>query len=340
MSGGAAEVVSPVSGPARRASGHRLRWLHAVLVLELCLTWIVGFVAWRVTHTAKPPLQSEAQISTRLAWVNRSGRILDTIDLAGHYIAPRMSSKGDSLLLTRVWPGGVQVCMLSMADHKIKAFSPRAVQAAFGVSSPDGERLVFSVWHGMRAEIFETTEAQSRGRLLLKDDWSDIPEDWSPDGKWLAFTGSLAGKSQIGLLRRNTSSSHSILGPKAGLSEIRFSPDGRWVALTLTAAGLDGVYTAPIDLRQAVPRLRDSDLIRVSPRGGHSPDWGPDSNELFFIARDGALYSDAPKASPGSLHRLFSPSSLGSLKYRYRFDSYCFDRGRSAFVAAFTGFVR
>jgi Tol biopolymer transport system component len=310
-----------------------------LFALELALALIVALVVWRVAHTPKPLLASEANAFTRIAWINQSGAVLDAIDLQGHYVAPCLSRNGRSLLLTRLKPGGRQIWELSTTHRKIRLLPLDAVQSAFGIWSPSGERFAFSMWHEERGEIFDATVAGCSKERLLDEEGSNVPEDWSPDGQWLAFTRTFAGKSQIWFVQSKTRKAHLFLESKASLSEIRFSPDGRWVALTVTTEDGEEVYGGPINLTRSAPVLRENELIRISPDGGHSPQWGSGSAELFYIASDGTLMilsGDPAKASAGTLRRLFGFSSVGRPQYQYRFGGYCTDRLRNAFIAALT----
>jgi Tol biopolymer transport system component len=312
-------------------SAVRSRWLLPVLSLEFALALFASFVVWRLAHTSRPPLDSEARAVTRLAWVSSSGYVLKFVDLRGRYVAPSSSDKGKSISLTRLKPGDAEIWALSMTGQQIKALG----LGALSVWSPGSDGFVFSMWTEGQREIFEATSYGGSRRQLFKDNWSDIPESWSPDGQWLAFTRMQGLKSQVSIVNRNSRKAQPFIQSTRALSEPRFSPDGKWVALTVATDGLDEVYAAPVDLKKSAPILFEDDLIRISPSGGHSPQWGSDSKELFYIARDRTLMklSGHPsKTSRSSINRLFSLSSLGGPQYQYRFGGYCVDRERNEFI--------
>jgi Tol biopolymer transport system component len=320
------------------APAGRSRWLLPVAGLEFVLALFIGVVVWRLMHTPKPLLASEERAFTRLAWVNASGRVLNFIDLRGHYVTPSLSSNAHIVLLTRLKPGGAQIWILSTTDRQVRALSPGSAQSALGIWSPRGDRLGFSVLNEGRREIFERTGTGISRQELSDDEYSyGVPESWSPDGKWLAFTRILGEKSQIWLVQRNIRAAHLFLESAGLFSEARFSPDGKYIALTMTKDGLDEVYAAPVNLQQSAPVLPENELIRISPNGGSSPQWGADSNELFFVASDRSLMlsnGHPSMVSPNSLHRLFSLALLGAPHYQYRFGGYCIDVERNAFIAA------
>ncbi|HEY3454569.1 MAG TPA: hypothetical protein VGK64_08200 [Bryobacteraceae bacterium] len=311
--------------------GGRPKWLLPTFSLEFALALFLLFVGWRLAHTAKPSLSTEVRAFTRLAWVTRSGQAIDSIDLSGRYIMPRLNQTEHSILLTKVKPGETRIWSVSINNWQLHTPLPNNASAAFAVWSPDRDRFAFSRWNGDQAAIFEAAHQGSSIRLLFKvDDWSNISESWSPDGRWLAFTRRQAEKSQLWLLDVKIRKAHCLLESASALSEARFSPDGEYVALTRTAEGSDDVYMAPIDLTKDTPVLQESELIRISPDGGHSPEWGADSNELFYIGSDRVLMAWHRDSS--AVNKLFAFSSIGS--YRYISGGYCFVPERNAFIVS------
>jgi Tol biopolymer transport system component len=60
------------------------------------------------------------------------------------------------------------------------------------------------------------------------------------------------------------------------------SPDGRWLAYEANDTGTFEIYVKPF------PAV-NSGLWPVSTNGGTQPVWAPKGQELFYLARDGAL---------------------------------------------------
>jgi WD40 repeat protein len=319
-------------------SAGRSKWLLPVAILESILALFIGFVAWRLMHTPKAPLVSEARAFTRLAWVNRLGRVLNVIDLPGRYVTPVSFGNAHTVLLTRLKPGDAQIWTLSTIDQQVKPLSPSGAQSALGIWSPNGDQLGFSILNQGRREIFERTGAGMARQELSQNEYSyGIPESWSPDGKWLAFIRILGERSQIWLVKRSIQTAHLFIESAGLFSQARFSPDGKWIALTMTSDGLDEVYAAPVDLKPSAPVLLKNKLIRISSNGGTSPQWGADSNELFFVASDRSLMvmnGHPSTASPSYFHKLFSLALLGAPQYQYRFGDYCIDQERDEFIVA------
>jgi serine/threonine-protein kinase len=86
----------------------------------------------------------------------------------------------------------------------------------------------------------------------------------------------------------------------------QLSPNGRWVAYTSDESGVPEIYVRPFPgPGVAVP---------VSVGGGGQVRWRADSQELFYIAGDGALMAvpfQATTGEPGSPVRLFATHLWG-----------------------------
>ena len=108
-------------------------------------------------------------------------------------------------------------------------------------------------------------------------------EDWSSDGRFLAYTES----------NRKTGGDIWLLpleGPRTPVAflhtqfdegEPRFSPDGRFLAYTSDESGEAEIYVA---FREEAGRR-----VRISTGGGHAPRWRGDGRELFYLGPDSRL---------------------------------------------------
>ena len=61
------------------------------------------------------------------------------------------------------------------------------------------------------------------------------------------------------------------------------SPDGRWLAYESNASGKFEIYVTPF------PKVDGAGEWAISTTGGTRPLWAPNSQELFFVAPDGAI---------------------------------------------------
>jgi Tol biopolymer transport system component len=263
-------------------------------------------------------------------WVDRSGVLLDSLDLHEHYLSPRLSPDGSSLLLTRVEPGKAGLWTLPLADRALKRLSCGPARAAFGVWAPDSRGFVFASWPRYRSTLFVMSSPGEKARALLDQtsgpdryELNHVPQTWSSDGRWIVFTGRQGeNATQLYLLRAGTTAPALLIRTRADVHSARFSPDGKWLAFASNLPGRDEIYVTPFASRAADLPIDPRDLIRISNQGGHSPEWGS-NRELFYISAEGDLMSFDLETAP---RRLFHVLSLGAPAYEYRSGGYCPDR--------------
>ena len=65
-------------------------------------------------------------------------------------------------------------------------------------------------------------------------DKSSSNPDWSPDGKWIAFTSARSGKNNLHLMRATGGEAEMITDVKSGVGGFAWSPDSQSIALTVT----------------------------------------------------------------------------------------------------------
>jgi dipeptidyl aminopeptidase/acylaminoacyl peptidase len=114
--------------------------------------------------------------------------------------------------------------------------------------SPDGKRVAYAVTSPVmtpeRSELVSqiflaNTDGGEAMQLTFADKSSTNPQ-WSPDGRWLAFTSTRTnGKSNLFLLRLNGGEAEQITDVKTGVQNFAWSPDGRSFAFTSMDAPSD-----------------------------------------------------------------------------------------------------
>jgi dipeptidyl aminopeptidase/acylaminoacyl peptidase len=135
--------------------------------------------------------------------------------------------------------------------------------------------------------------SNGKEEILLESAERKVPNDWSSDGRFLAYNQVSAGESggiDIWILPLSgVRKPFPFLVSPYYKSNARFSPDGRWLAYASDESGRFEIYVEPFP--------EHGDKIRISTSGGTQPLWRKDGKELFYLAPDGSLTAIAIKGT-------------------------------------------
>jgi dipeptidyl aminopeptidase/acylaminoacyl peptidase len=105
--------------------------------------------------------------------------------------------------------------------------------------SPDGTRVAYTVSQAdfkqdvSISQIWLADTATGRIFQLTRGEKSCFGPDWSPDGKWIAFTSVRAGdKSQVFAIRPDGGEAVQLTCAETGVSGFAWSPDGKSMAFS------------------------------------------------------------------------------------------------------------
>jgi hypothetical protein len=146
---------------------------------------------------------------------------------------------------------------------------------------------------------------------LIKSSNLQYPNDWSRDGRFVLYTEVVPGTAADLWILPVTPDGKPAPDAKprpylrTQFSETygRFSPqpEPQWVAYVSDESGRNEIYV------DAFPEPRNR--VRISTGGGTSPEWSPDSRELFYLTPDSKLMQVSLKRVADSIE----PSSPGEL---------------------------
>jgi dipeptidyl aminopeptidase/acylaminoacyl peptidase len=222
------------------------------------------------------------------------------------------------------------------------ALSPDGTQVAYTIESNDAPGRPYK-------QLWLMTAADARTRRI------GAPEDrggdpyWSPDGQWIAFSGTVAGKEGLQLVRSDGSGLRFLAEIKATNSPLTYegrgiawSPDSRRIAYVSTTPGPETAdatgdpvvitrYLYKPDYWEGSTRFNDNrrrHIFLIDASGGeprqltsgtyeeHSIDWSPDGSEILCVSNrepDPDLFYNpdvfAVSVGDGTLRRLTATES-------------------------------
>ena len=146
-------------------------------------------------------------------------------------------------------------------------------------------------------------QAQGAKRVTMEDVLAlkDVgAPQWSPDGKWLAFTVSEWNRkenrrdSHVWLVAAGGGEPYRLTNGERGETQAQWSPDGKWIAF-LANRGAPAAGAAPA----AAPGAGGGNQIWIIPvRGGEAEKvteeevgvaafrWSPDAKRIAYVVRD------------------------------------------------------
>lgn len=226
-------------------------------------------------------------------WVDRSGRDVSRTEVRQVILNFDLASDGRSV----VFSDGHQLWTADLA----RGVTSRSliVEDGGGVSpvlSPDGRRIAIA---GRGEERLMIYDASGASKPQLFETIVGLPEDWSPDGRWIGMnTGILVPASGVGEPVRFADRPSGVI-----IDELAFSPDSRWMTFNLGGrnAGPHEVYVS------AVPPT--GERWQVSTNGGVQGRWSRDGREIYYLSPDGVMMA-VPVDSAGSRPVFGRPHAL------------------------------
>ena len=259
--------------------------------------------------------------SRRLAWFDRTGRVLGTIGEPGSYLDVAISPDGKRALFSRARPGiwTYDVFLLDIARGVETPVTTRPDSDFGGIWLPDGKSIVYSSLIGRAPQLLLRQLATGDERRLSPTNGFQRATSISVDGRVLAFderiagghfeawtlplAGDVAASRVEGVSPAPPADARASRYPWTGPppASVRFSPDGRVVALLSAESGRPEAYVAPAG--------SPGERIRVSANGAAQIRFGRDGGELYYLSFDDQLMAvpirSSPSVEPGEPHALF-----------------------------------
>jgi eukaryotic-like serine/threonine-protein kinase len=241
-------------------------------------------------------VSAERQDSSRIGWVDRSGRPFGSGTFPGR--TPAISPDGKSIAYARITDSSPADLWLRDARETDSRLTRDAGVENQPLWSPRGDRLMYRAARGLAqpGELYRIDISGGRPESLLTTGRNKIPSQWSRDGRWIVYTEP-SSKTGFDIWALSVDDGapgaqpiqvvHSDFNDFQG----QLSPDSRWIAYTSEESGQREVYVRAFpsgDGRQ-----------KISNNGGAQPRWRGDGMELYFVTAAGAMTAVGFKPVPG-----------------------------------------
>jgi WD40 repeat protein len=222
-------------------------------------------------------------------WVDRSGNKVGDIPGADAYEDGLISPNGKTVLFT-LESSGSDIWTYDLA-RGVKTRLTFGSTSSGGVWSPDGRRVAYTSVSGGKFGIYQrAVDGSGKEEIVVSGDVSPTyPNDWSPDGKMLAFHTS-AGVLGIWMAPLDGSGKpYAFLRSQFYQFGARFSPNGKFVTYCSIESGRSEVYVVPFP--------DPGGKWQVSTGGGTWPRWGHNGKEIFYLSPDNKIMAAEVKGS-------------------------------------------
>ena len=154
-------------------------------------TWLASY---NVSEAGPIVFQSGLAPERRLAWFDRDGQQLGTIGDSGRYARIRLSPDDASLAVTldESSTGNADLWVYDLHRNVGSRLTFDDAPDESPVWSPDGERIAFaSKRDGVNGIFVRAFHGRGAAERIYESEIRAEPEDWSSDGKFIAFNAQL-----------------------------------------------------------------------------------------------------------------------------------------------------
>ena len=228
-------------------------------------------------------LYHATQIQAALKWLDRQGRVIDTLTPQAMFRDVELSPDSRTALV-RMMPKGITEAGDLWTIDVSRGVGSRLTHGTDSLNARwahDGEHVFFDAHHGTAEGIYrKRSDGTGSDELVWKT--SGTLADVSGDGRLIVEDGHSCivvdpvKHSPTAVITNLGRTEGITAGPSAATSCGRLAEDMRVIAYTLDVSGQPEVYVAPFP--RGTPR------VQVSRDGGREPRWRKDGRELFYLS--------------------------------------------------------
>lgn len=264
----------------------------SILAEHVAYQTLSSRAAFSVSRNGRAVYESARIPATELRWFDRAGTYLSTLGDAVGYLRPSLSPDGRTVAVERpdTKTGATDIWLIETMRGVASRLSIDPASEWLPVWSGDGTRVVMVSPRGTAPALYQLDARKAGvGELLLKRTRVLHSEDWSVDGRFIAYAAlDPATQWDLWTLQMSTGTgtpqpmeAKPFLQTEFNEFSAQFSPDGHWMAYVSDESGTQDVYV------RSFPA--SDNRWRISTNGGSQPRWRRDGRELFYVARDGTL---------------------------------------------------
>ena len=223
-----------------------------------------------------------------LAIIGENGTNAGTYPMpAGTYNDPRVSPDGRWVAYTTTYSDGDDITVYDLGGGSAPRRLTFGGQSRYPAWSADSTRVAFqSIRDGTPSLYWQLADGSVGDPVRLttaEEGEQHIPDSFSPDGKWLAFTVTTEADSSVWTVNLADGEAEPLIEGPGAVSQAVFSPNGRWIAYQ-AVTGNSEVFVQPFPLTGARFQLPEA-------ADNHHPSWAADGSKLYFFVRPGVTAS-------------------------------------------------